>query len=317
MARIELPGGEWFEAEPGENLLCAAQRAHWLVRYGCRNGNCEACVATLLKGAVSQRDSRIDAGDGPADILLCLSRAERDLLIELPGNPCHGSRDQARRRFVRVQSLTPEDGAWRLRLQLPAGRRPPVYPGQSLLLETDAGLLRAEIDTAVSAERSLSALLLEAPPLAGGDHCHIIYPLGFAFVAAPPLRPVLIVSCEPRRLQAQLLRAELPGAGSLEAVGESWLPPPLRGAPLVLAAADSEAQARQWFEALLAAGLRPRPFRSDFGVWQPWRVMRQDDNDNRFEVAEGLTEDAARARADALATGGHRQLYWAEPMGEA
>lgn len=314
MARIRLPGGESFEATPEENLLSAAQHANWLVRYGCRNGNCEACCATLLEGAVRQRDTPIDSADGPRQILLCLCRTERDLLIQLPGNPRHGSRDQARRSYARIQSITPEGGSWRLRLQLPAGRRPPVYPGQHLLLEIGDGL-RAEIDTGASVERSLSALLPAPPPLSAGDGCHLLYPLGFAYLTAPPLPNVLIITCASRRLQSQLLHAELPKAVLLEAVGSPWTPPPLRGSPLVLACADSGEQAQQWFEALLGAGLRPLEFRSDFGICQPWRVMRQDDNDNRFEVESGLTEMAAQARVAALSAGGHRQLYWAEPLG--
>ena len=44
-----------------------------------------------------------------------------------------------------------------------------------------------------------------------------------------------------------------------------------------------------------------------------WRVMRQDDNGNRFVVAEGLGEEAARKRAEELASRGHKQVYWSEP----
>jgi hypothetical protein len=126
---------------------------------------------------------------------------------------------------------------------------------------------------------------------------------------------VLIVAAGVRRLQARLLRAELPRCTVLEPVGPRWLPPPLRGQPLVLACAESPAQARQWFAALLASGLRPVEFRCDDGLWQPWRILRQDDNGNRFEVENGLTEECARERVAALAAGGHKQLYWAEPEG--
>ncbi len=59
MACVRLPGGESFRAEPGENLLSAAQRAHWLVRHGCRNGNCGVCSATLLSGALSRNSGRV------------------------------------------------------------------------------------------------------------------------------------------------------------------------------------------------------------------------------------------------------------------
>jgi len=90
--RVSLAGGagasgENFTAQHDENLLAAAQRAHWLIRFGCRNGNCEACAATLQRGCVEQRGVRIDASAGPQPILLCLAHAQTDLLIAVPGDP--------------------------------------------------------------------------------------------------------------------------------------------------------------------------------------------------------------------------------------
>lgn len=43
-----------------------------------------------------------------------------------------------------------------------------------------------------------------------------------------------------------------------------------------------------------------------------WRVMRQDDNGNRFVVAEGLSRAEAKTRAEALIRLGHKQTYWCE-----
>lgn len=48
-----------------------------------------------------------------------------------------------------------------------------------------------------------------------------------------------------------------------------------------------------------------------------WCVMRQDDNGNRYVVAEGLTEAEARERSAAYAARGHKQMYWVEPMERA
>ena len=41
--------------------------------------------------------------------------------------------------------------------------------------------------------------------------------------------------------------------------------------------------------------------------------MRQDDNGNRFVVAENLSEAEAYQQVDALTARGHKQVYWAEP----
>ncbi|MFH9353001.1 SPOR domain-containing protein [Kitasatospora sp. NPDC017646] len=43
-----------------------------------------------------------------------------------------------------------------------------------------------------------------------------------------------------------------------------------------------------------------------------FRVMRQDDNGNRFLVAKGLAEAEARRVADEFEARGHKQMYWVE-----
>lgn len=43
-----------------------------------------------------------------------------------------------------------------------------------------------------------------------------------------------------------------------------------------------------------------------------YRVMRQDDNGNRFEVDRGLTREAAETLAKMLEARGHKQTYWVE-----
>ncbi|MGE3772803.1 MAG: SPOR domain-containing protein [Gammaproteobacteria bacterium] len=44
----------------------------------------------------------------------------------------------------------------------------------------------------------------------------------------------------------------------------------------------------------------------------PWRVRRQDDNGNVFEVARDLTRAAAERLAATLSASGHKQIYWVE-----
>lgn len=45
-----------------------------------------------------------------------------------------------------------------------------------------------------------------------------------------------------------------------------------------------------------------------------WRVVRQDDNGNRFLVEAGLTERDARRQVLEFESHGHKQTYWIEPM---
>ncbi|WP_167352932.1 hypothetical protein [Streptomyces rubellomurinus] len=46
------------------------------------------------------------------------------------------------------------------------------------------------------------------------------------------------------------------------------------------------------------------------------RVMRQDDNGNRFLVAEGLERAEAERLAAEFEARGHKQLYWVEADAE-
>lgn len=46
-----------------------------------------------------------------------------------------------------------------------------------------------------------------------------------------------------------------------------------------------------------------------------YRVMRQDDNGNRFEVARGLERAEAERLAAEFEARGHKQLYWVEADG--
>ena len=43
-----------------------------------------------------------------------------------------------------------------------------------------------------------------------------------------------------------------------------------------------------------------------------WRVMRQDDNGNRYVVAASLTHAEAQLMMTAFAARAHKQLYWVE-----
>lgn len=48
-----------------------------------------------------------------------------------------------------------------------------------------------------------------------------------------------------------------------------------------------------------------------------WSVWGQDDNGNRYEMARGLTRDAAEKRAREFEEKGHKQTYWVEPTQKA
>ncbi len=174
--RVSLSDGSYYEARANENLLAAAQRAHWLVRYGCCNGNCDACGAQLLQGSVQHADGSVIAA--PAEkILLCLCRPRSDLHIELPSDPRPGSLDQSLRSYARLQRQTVTEHASILSFSLPAGRKPALLADQIVLIETDVGLLQGHIDSERSRNRELIVTLAFASPLQEGAYYHVRYPL--------------------------------------------------------------------------------------------------------------------------------------------
>jgi ferredoxin len=175
--RVSLADGNSFMADRDETLLHAAQRAHWLVRYGCRNGNCQACAATLLAGSVVQRDKIID-GSTTSEILLCLCRAQSDVQIQLSSNPQPGDVANAQRCYVRVTQIEPSLQGFRVCVALPAGRMPAVLPGQFALLEFANGDARGDIDHTASRGRELILHIAADRELTVGEYIYLRYPLG-------------------------------------------------------------------------------------------------------------------------------------------
>lgn len=174
--RVSLPDGANYDAQEEENLLIAAQRVHWLVRYGCRNGNCDACEASLLSGRVQHRDGSII--DAPAEkILLCLCQPLSDIVIDLPSDPRPGSMSQSLRSYAQLYRQDIFDNESILYFTLPAGRKPALLADQIALIETDLGLLQGNIDHEKSRGRELIIKLIFASPLQQSTYYHIRYPL--------------------------------------------------------------------------------------------------------------------------------------------
>lgn len=181
--RVSLRDGAHYSAQADENLLAAAQRAHWLVRYGCRNGNCEACAASLLQGTVRLLQNIEKPGDNhiieaPCEkIILCLCTALCDLQIALPNDPLPGSMDQSLRCYSRLQHQNISESESILHFRLPAGRKPTLLANQIALIETETGLLQTNIDHEKSLGRELVVKLVFASPLQEGAYYHVRYPL--------------------------------------------------------------------------------------------------------------------------------------------
>lgn len=54
---------------------------------------------------------------------------------------------------------------------------------------------------------------------------------------------------------------------------------------------------------------------SDSTLTLPWRLIREDDNGNRYSVGRYATRAEAENQAGRLGTHSHKQLYWVECVG--
>src|SRR5690606_22890421 len=110
---VALASGDCFDSAADEDLLSAAQRANWLVRFGCRNGNCEACEALLVSGRVEQQRGAqqhlLDAAT-PIQILLCQCRARSDLILAFDSDPTPGSYAQSHAFRAQLIDMRTEPG---------------------------------------------------------------------------------------------------------------------------------------------------------------------------------------------------------------
>jgi hypothetical protein len=123
----------------------------------------------------------------------------------------------------------------------------------------------------------------------------------------------LLLSDQANQWRAENLRTML-GDTTIEIADGDTLPLREKNYAAVLACAIDTAQARHWFETLLARNIAFNEFRCDDAIWRRWLVRRQDDNGNRFVVQEDLTEETATALALEMEARGHKQMYWAEPI---
>jgi len=72
-----------FAVNPGETILEAALRQGIGLPYGCRNGACGSCIATLVSGSVSYPDGEPDALASADQVVVCQAQPDSDLVINV------------------------------------------------------------------------------------------------------------------------------------------------------------------------------------------------------------------------------------------
>ncbi len=144
--QVEIAGsGHRFAVEEDETILDAAIRQDIGLPYGCRNGFCGACMATLVEGEVAypegEPDKLIDAPENAC--LPCQAVPRSDLVLEVEEieTPEEIQPRTMPVKVVRIDHLA--DDVVRLWLKLPEAQRLQFMAGQYLDFLLDDGRRRA------------------------------------------------------------------------------------------------------------------------------------------------------------------------------
>ncbi|MET0377985.1 MAG: hypothetical protein ABW049_03255, partial [Spongiibacteraceae bacterium] len=201
----------------------------------------------------------------------------------------------------------------------------PLYAGQYVRIESEPpvdGFIEGVgvegiqgIEGSAARAREITAFVDSAQTLKPGARIFVHYPLGYAYRIADSARALWLL-CEAATIsRARHLQALWPGSELIDRdTIQTW--PKTVAPPIIHAYAITAATVLDWYRTLLAERIPFVELRSDFSVLRPWRVCRQDDNANRFVMAEFLDEPAARALVEEFTARGHKQRYWAEPVGD-
>lgn len=133
-----LPSGRTCLVEANETILEACLRAGLSPNYGCSNGNCGSCKATLKSGEIEQvrhHDYALTTSEKmEGAFLMCANRALNDVEVEadVTQGPDDVPTQDIETKVKAVEYLDPQ--VVRLHLQTPRSRRLRFIAGQSVTL---------------------------------------------------------------------------------------------------------------------------------------------------------------------------------------
>ncbi len=200
------PSGHQFTVDPGETVLEAALRQGIGLPYGCRSGNCGACIAQLSAGTVTYPSGNTAALEGQeadrclpcqavpeSDLQLQVREVETAKEIEIRTLPC---------RVARIEHLAHD--VVRLFLKLPENQRLQFLAGQYLDFLLADGRRRAFSIANAPHDDELIELHVRRVP--GGDFTDYVFdrmkekailriqaPLGTFFLHEDSDRPLILM----------------------------------------------------------------------------------------------------------------------------
>lgn len=144
--RITLSGtSDTFEAEPGETLLDAAERAGLPLVHDCRFGGCGTCRIKLMEGRVAYEELPMGLTEEEAEggyALACQAVAQSDLTIDASLFPeGYVPADYHTATIERLEKLSHD--VFHLVLSIPSASEVRFHPGQYLNVMLDDGSPRS------------------------------------------------------------------------------------------------------------------------------------------------------------------------------
>jgi CDP-4-dehydro-6-deoxyglucose reductase len=144
LIRLES-SGRCFEAEPGEPVLDAAERAGITLPYSCRDGICQTCKARVTSGTV-EHGTYADISEqerAQGYFLMCCSSATSDIVIDAPSDE-FGFTAPAVQLECEVSHIAyPTPDVAVLQLKLPGGKALRFRAGQYIEVIVEDGARRS------------------------------------------------------------------------------------------------------------------------------------------------------------------------------
>lgn len=201
------PSGHRFEVQSGETILDAALHHGINFQYGCRSGNCGACMGRITRGDYHYEEPPAGISDeekGRGMALFCQAIPDSDLTLEIEELETTQEIEikQLRCKVAHLEHLNHD--VVRLLLKLPDNERLQFFAGQYLdIIQPDGEHRSFSIANAPHDDRFIE---LHIRHVEGGEYTHYIFnemkekellrieaPLGRFYLREDSPRPIIMI----------------------------------------------------------------------------------------------------------------------------
>lgn len=228
MMKVTLqPSDAELEVDLGESILNAALRLGYECPQSCRNGNCHACMARLIKGRVRMGGEVLSQGE----LLTCQAEPLEDCLLHWNGVLAPGELPVRELSCQLIECVELGGDVLRIRLRTPAGKPLCYHAGQYLQLRREDGSFSSfslasapgmgrELELHVLARESSAQELLAFIRRQGFVRVRV--PFGDAHLAELPDGPLVLIAAGTGMAQMQSLVEHCRASGFAHPIHVYW-----------------------------------------------------------------------------------------------